>query len=259
MPRVSTAEAFVSYADQVTRRLGDRVKYWVTQNEPSVFAFIGHKIGRHAPGLQQPELALSVAHHVLLSHGWSIPIIRKNSPNAQVGIALNINYAQPASASIYDYRAMQYGQGLWTRWFLDPLYGRHYPPDLVEYAIQNHSLPPEGLTFVENGDLEAIAAPADFLGVNYYTRQIAHDTEFPPELNLPVSVFQAEKNDHDWQEMENWEVYPDGLFNILMWLHFEYSPAKLFITENGASWSDGPDDTGRVRDTRRINFLQRHF
>jgi len=59
--------------------------------------------------------------------------------------------------------------------------------------------------------------------------------------------------------MENWEVYPDGLFNVLAWLHFEYGPRAFYITENGASWSDGPDENGKVNDTRRIDFLKRHF
>jgi len=143
--------------------------------------------------------------------------------------------------------------------FLDPLYGRQYPADLVDYAIENQYLPPDGLAFVQDGDLAMIATQTDFLGVNYYTRQIARDQELPLGKNLPPSVFQAPQNDHDYQEMENWEVYPEGLFNVLAWLYFEYQPPVLYVTENGASWSDGPDETGRVKDTRRINFLQRHF
>ena len=255
----STAEAFVEYADLATRHLGDRVKHWVTHNEPSVYAFVGHLFGAHAPGLKDPNIALRVAHHLLLSHGWSVPVIRANSPAAEVGIAINVNYNQPASPSPYDYKVWQNEFGMWTRWFLDPLYGRQYPPDLVAYSINNHSLPADGLDFVQAGDMQAMAAPLDFLGVNYYTRQLARDQSLPPGQNLPPTVFQAPKNDHDWQEMEDWEVYPHGLFNVLTWLNFEYQPAALYVTENGASWSDGPDETGRVQDARRINFLQRHF
>jgi beta-glucosidase len=255
----STAEAFLVYTDVVTRRLGDRVTHWITHNEPSVFAFVGHLLGHHAPGLKNPYDALCVAHHLLLSHGWSIPVIRANSPAAEIGIAVNVNFNQPASPSRYDYHVWQYEYGMWTRWFLDPLYGRHYPPDLVDHAINHHNLPPDGLDFVQDDDLLAIATPTDFLGVNYYTRQLSRDQNIPYDLNLPPAVFQAPKNDHDWQEMEDWEVYPDGLFNILTWLFFEYQPASLYITENGASWSDSPDQTGRVKDTRRINYLQRHF
>lgn len=255
----STAEAFVEYADVATRFLGDRVKHWITHNEPSVFAYVGHSIGHHAHGLKDPYCALRVAHHLLLSHGWSVPVIRANSPAAEVGIAVNVNFNQPASPSSYDYKVWQHGFGMWSRWFLDPLYGRQYPPDLVEFAIKTHQLPAVGLDFVQAGDFEAIETPTDFLGVNYYTRQLSRDHSVPAEQNLPPTVFQAPKNDHDWQEMEDWEVYPDGLFNVLTWLNFEYQPASMYVTENGASWSDGPDESGRLKDTRRISFLQRHF
>lgn len=255
----STAEAFVEYVGVVTRRLGDRVRYWITHNEPSVFTFVGHVMGKHAPGLNDPYMAQRVAHHLLLSHGWSIPVIRANCLGAEIGISMNINFNQPASLSSYDYRAWQYGYGMWTRWFLDPLYGRQYPVDLVEHAIEKQILPPGGMDFVNEGDLTAIAAPCDFLGVNYYTRQLARDQNVSPDLNLPPTVFQAPKNDRDWQEMVDWEVYPDGLFNVLAWLYFEYQPGAFYITESGASWSDSPDAAGRVRDIRRIDFLQRHF
>ncbi len=255
----SVVEAFIEYAGLVAGRLGDRVGHWITHNEPSVYAYVGHTFGHHAPGLTRPDLSLQVAHHLLLSHGLSIPVIRENSPGAQVGMAVNVNFNLPASASHYDYQVWQYEYGLWTRWFLDPLYGRDYPPDLVKYATQKQFLPPDGPSFIHAGDMAAIATPTDFLGVNYYTRQVSRNEEIPPDQNLPPSVIQAPLNDSDWQEMEDWEVYPDGLFNVLTWLQFEYQPPMIYITENGASWSDGPDDNERVKDTRRIDFLQRHF
>lgn len=150
-----------------------------------MFAFVGHALGHHAPGLKDAYTALRVAHHLLLSHGWSIPVIRANSPASQIGMALNVNFNQPASPSSYDYHVWQYEYGMWTRWFLDPLYGRHYPPDLVEHAISNHKLPPGGLDFVKDGDLEAIATPTDFMGVNYYTRQLSRDQDVPSDENFP--------------------------------------------------------------------------
>ena len=103
--------------------------------------------------------------------------------------------------------------------------------------------------------MQAIAARTDFLGINYYTREIARNQEIPADQNLPPSVQQAPLNDHDWQEMPGWEVYPDGLFNVLTWVHFTYRPSALYITENGASWSDAPDRTGRVKDHSPNPFL----
>ena len=255
----ATAEAFVEYADVVTRHLGDRVKKWITHNEPSVYAFVGHVWGAHAPGLRQRSLGLQVMHHLLLSHGWSVPVIRQNSPGAQVGAALNINYSQPASPSHYDYHAWRYQDGLWVRWVTDPLYGRHYPADLVAEAVETGDLPLQGLSFVQAGDMDAIAVQTDFLGVNYYTRLVVRDQNIPEEQNLPQTVFQAPRNDSDWQEMPDWEVYPDGLFNVLSRLYLEYQVPQFYITENGASWSDGPDANGRVHDQRRVNYLREHF
>jgi beta-glucosidase len=254
----STAEAFVEYVDLITRHLGDRGKHWITHNEPAVAAYIGHLSGEHAPGIQNMATALKVSHHLLLSHGWSVPLIRQNSPEAEVGITLNINWHTPASHSQPDYEVHRYAGGQWFRWFLDPLYGRHYPADMVsEFRNQGH-LPEDSLAFIEEGDLKTIAEPTDFLGLNYYTRYVVRDHSIPDAQNEPQMVFTAPKNERDWTEMD-WEVYPDGLFNVLSQLHFEYQVPKIYITENGCSFSDGPDRDGRIRDQRRLTYLRDHF
>lgn len=254
----STAEAFVEYAVQVSRYLGDRVKHWITHNEPAVVVYNGHLNGEHAPGIKDRRTAVLASHHVLLSHGWAVPVIRQNIPSAEVGITLNINWNTPASRSQVDYDAYRRGEGEWYRWFLDPLYGRHYPADIVA-DLQDQAVFPDGsLSFVEEGDLEAIAAPTDFIGLNYYRRHVVRNHLVPEEENEPQTVFPAPDNDTDWTEMD-WENYPDGLFSVLNWLHFEYRVPKIYITENGCSYSDGPDEEGRIRDERRIEYLRTHF
>ena len=252
----STAEAYVAYADLLSRRLGDRVKHWITHNEPAVVALNGHANGEHAPGLQDMPTALRVSHHLLLSHGWAVPLIRQNSPDAEVGIALNINSIQPASPSRADRDATLQVDGIWVRWCLDALYGRGYPADVVAGAIAAGHLPPAGLTVVADGDMDAIATPIDFLGLNYYTRSVVRSQAVPESENLPQTVFQAPAS--EWMEM-GWEDYPDGLVQVLGWLHFGYQAPKLYITENGASFSDGPDASGRIRDLRRLRYLKGHF
>jgi beta-glucosidase len=254
----STARAFADYTDGATRRLGDRVKHWITLNEPSVSAIVGHLFGEHAPGFRDPAMTLVVSHHLLLSHGWALPVIRQNSPGAQVGLSLNVNWTVPASPSAADYDAFRQSNGMWVRWYFDPLYGRHYPADMVADAIKRGYLPQEGLTFVKENDLEAIAAPSDFLGLNYYTRFLARSQDMPEEQNLSPTVFQAPRNDADWFDM-GWEVYPEGLFRVLSWLYFHYQPPKIYITENGCSYSDSPDKDGRVHDQRRIRYLSSHI
>ncbi|MBN2146325.1 MAG: beta-glucosidase [Anaerolineales bacterium] len=256
-PARHTAEIFVEYADVVSRHLGDRVKHWMTHNEPSVVAFNGHADGVHAPGLKDNSLVLPVAHHLLLSHGWAVPVIRQNSPGAEVGIVINVAYTQPASPSAADYDAWRIGGGLWSRWFLDPLYGQQYPADLVEFALQQSPRLQDGLGFIQPGDLQAITTPTDFLGLNYYARYITR-ANIPEEENLPPTAIAAPPGPENYTEM-GWEVYPDGLFRVLAWLAFGYQVPKIYIAENGASYSTPPDADGRVRDVHRINYLRDHF
>ncbi len=254
----STAEAFVEYAGIVSGHLGDRVKYWITHNEPSVVTFNGHLTGSHAPGIQDAGIALQVSHHLMLSHGWSVPVIRQRSLGAQVGMAVNNNRILPASPSQADFDANRRAEGMWSRWFLDPLYGRHYPADLVADAIKAGTLPADGLSFVETGDLEAISVQTDFLGLNYYTRMLSRSDAISENENLPPSVVQAPRDDVHWTEM-GWEIYPKGLFEVLSWLHYEYKVNQIYIMENGCSFSDGPDEEGSVHDQRRIKYLTDHL
>jgi beta-glucosidase len=252
-PQRSTAEAFVEYADVVTRHLGDRVKHWITHNEPWCIAFLSHQIGEHAPGWQDWQAALRAGHHVLLSHGWAVPVIRQNSPGSEVGITLNFTVAEPASPDAVDVNATRRFDGYFNRWFLDPLYGRSYPADMVaDYTTIGYL--PNGLDFVRKPDLAAIAVQTDFLGVNYYTRSILRYE--PSSQNL------VEMNDpppEAEQTEMGWEVYPQGLYNLLNRLHFEYGMPKLYVTESGCSYSDGPNAAGQVLDERRQKYLCDHF
>jgi len=250
-PVRATAEAFVEYADVLSRRLGDRVKHWITLNEPWVSAFMGYQSGVHAPGRQDTAAAVRASHHLLLAHGWAVPVIRRNSPDASVGITLNLTVAQPASASEADRRVAQHLDGYINRWFLDPLYGRSYPADMC--AVYEEQFP-QGFDYIQAGDMAAIAAPTDFLGINYYTRHVVRDTAAPG--NLTPETIPAPPEEHT--EM-GWEVYPEGLYMLLSRLYGEYGVARLYVTENGCSYSDGPDENGRVPDLRRLDYLRQHF
>ena len=249
-PSRNTAEAFVEYADVISRRLGDRVKNWMTLNEPWCISFLSHQIGEHAPGWQDWTAALRAAHHVLLSHGWSVPVLRRNSPGAEVGIVLNFEHVQPATSSAADFHAARRQDGYFNRWFLDPVYGRYYPADMVADYISGGYLP-HGLDFVQEGDRRTMGVQTDFLGVNYYTRDIIR--QGPDNMPQPVDLPDVERTEMGW------EIYPQGLYHLLNRLHFEYQIPKLYVTENGCSFSDGPDASGRVADQRRLNYLRDHF
>lgn len=254
-PQHSTAEAFIQYAEVVSRTLGDRVKHWITHNEPAIAAYLGHWWGQHAPGWQDAAAALAATHHLLLSHGWAVPIIRQHSPHAEVGITLDPIPAEPASPSRADYEAARSFDGLFNRWFLDPLYGRQYPADMVaEYRAAGY-FPADGMPWVQPGDMDAIAVPTDFLGINYYTRSVLRSDKVPEEENAPrtIVIDEARKTDMDW------EIYPRGLLELIARISFSYRPRKIYITENGASYGDGPDAEGRIHDERRIAYLREHF
>lgn len=253
-----TAAAFTEYADVISRHLGDRVKLWITHNEPSVATWLGHLNGEHAPGIEDMATAAAVSHHLLLSHGWAVPILRQNSPGAEVGITLNINRMVPASRSATDLAVQRWEDGLWVRWFVDPLYGRHYPADVVAELDANGAFPDGVLAFVQPGDLETIAVPTDFLGLNYYNRTIVRSERVAEADNLPPTVIAAPRDPDHWTEM-GWENYADGLFETLARLTFDYQVPKLYVTENGASYSDGPGADGRVHDARRIDYLRKHL
>jgi beta-glucosidase len=252
-PARATAEAFVGYTEVVSRALGDRVKDWMTINEPWCVSILGHQKGEHAPGWKEDwPAALRAAHHVLLAHGWAVPILRRNSPGAQVGIVLNQEPAIPASPSPADREAARWHDGYFNRWFLDPVFGHGYPADMVRAYAQARHLP-QGPDFVQPGDLEAIAAPTDFLGLNYYSRAIVR-ASVPESENAPRTVHR----NPNLTDM-GWEVYPDGLYEVLMRIHADYHPPRLYITENGASYADGPNGVGRVADQRRLTYLRDHL
>jgi beta-glucosidase len=248
-PVRSTAEAFVDYADVVSARLGDRVTHWITHNEPWVAAFLGYGMGIHAPGIQDFQQAVAASHHLMLSHGWAVPVIRANSSDAKVGITLSLNDVIPASPSPQDYAAAREIDGFTNRWFLDPVYGRGYPADVVEWFERVHGAQ---MTFVQEGDMAVIAAPTDFLGHNYYTRTLARGSG---ENNAPRTL---NNDDSEFTEM-GWEVAPHSLFRMLNRLHFDYQIPSIYITENGASFPDKVCKKGHVHDDRRLAYLKAHF
>jgi beta-glucosidase len=246
-PSRTIVNAFREYADLISRTLGDRVKSWITINEPYVSAFIGYLEGRHAPGHTNLHEALEASHHLLLVHGQAVQVIRNNCPNAKIGISLNLTPQTPASSSAADQAAALHADGIINRWFLDPLSGRGYPVDIQrKYG--------DPMAFIQAGDLDAIAAPLDFLGVNYYARNIARSSEVNEVKNTPQTIFPM----NEITEM-GWEVYPQGLYQILERLHSDYEFPAFYITENGAAFMDHLSPNGEVEDPKRVSYFQRHL
>ena len=243
-PVRETVDAYAEYVEIVAARLGDRVRHWITQNEPWVASWLGYGLGLHAPGRTDDADALAAGHHILLAHGRAVEILRREAPTCKVGLAIDLVPMQPLTDMPHDREAALQSDGFRNRWFLDPLLRGEYPADMLErYA--------DILPAIADGDMRTIAAPLDFLGVNYYTRGLVRAD---PLDARPVPV------DPDGVERTTmgWEVYPDGLFQLLVRLRDEYELPPLYITENGAAF---PDDrrNGSVDDPQRISYLARHL
>jgi beta-glucosidase len=244
-PSRGIIEPFCEYVEAVSARLGDRVQNWITHNEPWVVAWVGHGWGHHAPGRTSDEEALAAAHHLLLSHGRAVEILRRNSPDAAVGITLNLDYVYAASNDPADGAAVRWVDGLHNRWFLDPIFKGKYPEDMLEAWS-------ERMPEIHDGDLETISAPIDFLGVNNYTSPLVAADESGGRSQI------VRRADVDRTDM-GWEVVPDGLHDLLVRLDREYGPPAIYVTENGCAYADVRGHDGQVEDPERQAYLDAYI
>ncbi len=237
---------FEHYASTLVTLFGDRVKHWITINEPHCVAWFGYYRGWFAPGLTDIQASIDVSHHLLVAHGRAVRVVKNAWPDALVGISLGLTPVEAASDSAEDEAAARRLDGYDLRWFLDPLYGRGYPADVVRQL--NITVPSL------HDDLDVIATPTDFLGVNYYLRQIAAAGPVDGFLDLTgVDPEGVEVTDMGW------EIYPDGLLHLMRRLRNDYAPAAIYITENGSAWPDVVGDNGEIVDSRRVDYLRRHL
>lgn len=245
-----TAWAFADYTDRVSRRLGDRVRNWLTLNEPAVTAFDGNESGVHAPGLQDTRLAWQTSHHFLLAHGLAVPILKANGrADTRVGITLNFTALHPATSSLEDLEAVRFLDGKLHRWFLDPIFRGEYPADILNRLG-------ELIPKMEPGDLAIIAQPLDYLGAKYYTRSIISHRAWKSGTIIDFEVIHEETA--EYTDL-GWEVYPQGLYEILTRLHYEYAHPEIYVIENGAAFPDIVSSDGCIHDPRRISFLREHL
>ncbi|GAB3256767.1 beta-glucosidase [Chitinimonas naiadis] len=239
-----TAYRFADYADLMSRELSGRVTAWSTLNEPWCSATLGYAEDAHAPGRKNRRYALQAMHHLLLGHGLAVPILRRNDPGALCGIVANVGKSSANTDSAADRRAAELFEIQHNAWVLDPLLKGSYPAAMFE-------LYPGTEPLVLEGDLATIATQIDYLGINYYFRSnVASDGKHGfVEVPLP-NVERTQMG---------WEVYPDGLRDLLIGFRRTYpNLPPIYITENGMASDDKVVD-GVVDDSQRIAFLRRHF
>jgi beta-glucosidase len=245
-----TCARLAEYATVVGEALGDRVGQWITHNEPWVTAFLGHAEGTKAPGLRHWPTAIRVSHHLLLSHGLALAALRAVLPaTAEVGIALNPAPVRPAQQTPADVAAARRLDGHLNRWFLDPLRLGRYPDDML--ALYEEHFGP--LDLGPDDDLAVIAAPIDFLGVNYYNPHTVSDA---PDV-APLGLRHVEGPGP--RTAMGWEVDPDGLLELLLRLRRDYGELPIAITENGAAFDDVVTADGSVDDGERVAYLEAHL
>ena len=248
------SDMFVKYSYYVSKNFGDRVKHWITHNEPWCISHIGYITGHKPPGIKNNWVkSLSAAHHLLLSHGMAIPEIKLNSTNAEVGITLNLSTAIPASPSDEDKVATLFYDDMFNRLFLEPLYNTKYPQSLFDELKIRNAVKDADLNFIQENDLAIIGTRTDFLGVNYYSRGVIRSDQIEENQNLPVDVEMGPVTDFGW------EVYPRGIYDLLFRLKKEYNVERIYITENGCSYSDTPNHDKKVVDKRRIEYHYSHL
>ncbi len=237
------AQHFADYCATVVDHLGDRVKSWMIFNEPFVFTVIGYMIGRLAPGIRDPETALRATHVANLAQGLAARAIRATGKAEAVGTAFSMTGVYPTSDSAEDRAATERQHGFTNVWFLETVQNGRYPDAYVG------GMDPERLG-IRPGDMETVKAPLDFIGINLYTRMVvANDPQNPNLGTRLVAVPEVERTDNGW------EVYPEAIHQAIMRTWNDYR-LPIFITENGCSYSDEPDESGAVNDERRISFLR---
>ncbi len=245
--RRESAGWFADYARIAFRALGDRVSLWATINEPWVIAHAGYVAGTHAPGRRDPVEAAKVAHNLLRAHGQAVRVARSEGVK-QIGIVVNLIPKEPATESPED-RAASDRSGVYVNsQYLDPVISGRIPEKLPAiYGSAWKEWPA--------GDMKEISRPIDFVGVNYYTREVVRsDDQAVPDRASPVRLPDRLYTD------TGWEVYPEGLVHTLLDVKRKYGRVPLFLTENGAAFPDPPHAHGaRVHDPLRVEYYRQHL
>lgn len=251
-PNRETAEHFAVYADIVARALGDRVQAWTIFNEPWMFTTLGYLYGSHAPGRAEVGAYLLSTHVVNLAQGMAFRAIKSHNANARVGSAFSMWPCQPASHSRANRNAAERAHGWHNLWFLQPAMHGTYPDALIEVSDEMLGLRP--------GDLDQIRVRFDFIAINHYLRTIvAASRPGDSQQNPFAKMFPVEtivKGLNGPRSDLGWEVYPKGIYEIVMRITKDYNRPAIEITENGCAYNDGPGPDGTIADRRRIDYYR---
>lgn len=240
---------FLEYAEKCYEELDDQVDMWITHNEPWCAGFLGYHQGIHAPGHTNMEEALKAVHHILLSHGEAVTLLKgKFSSQTPIGITLNLSPMYPASGSANDMLAANNADGYSNRWFLDPVLKGTYPADMMNlFSKYVHSY-----DFIHEGDLEKISIDCDFFGINFYSRGLV-------EFNAASDFLYKNAYSDYPQTGMGWDISPAEFKDLIRRLRAEYTNLPIYITENGAAFEDIVSEDGHVHDRERQDYVEKHI
>ncbi|HYF94721.1 MAG TPA: GH1 family beta-glucosidase [Symbiobacteriaceae bacterium] len=244
-----TAERFAEYGDIVFRALGDQVPFWCTINEPAEVAFCGHLWGVHPPAVQDWKQTLRAAHNTMLAHGQAVRAFRAAAPRgAAIGIVLDMWPIYPRSKSAADVAAARRRNGMQNRWFADAVFKGAYPADMLAEYRKRY----DPMDYVRPDDAAVIGEKIDWLGLNYYHPETAFEARSP---FLDFGTVDAKEP----MTTMKWEVYPQGLYDVLTRMKQDWGDIPLYITENGAAYNDAVSEAGEVADPKRVEYYRGHL
>ncbi len=242
-----TIDAFVNYAEVMFKEFYGKIKHWITFNEPWCISFLSNFAGAHAPGFKDLQLAMNVSHHLLVAHGKTVIKFRELGFEGQIGYAPNVEWNEPYSNQQEDIDACKRANGYFLEWFFDPVFKGTYPQFMVEWFEKKGAR-----LNIEEGDMEIIHQPIDFLGINYYSGSVGRFAD-------DGSLFSYEKVDVGYEKTDiGWNIYPEGFYKVLCDITEKYGQIPIYITENGSCYNDEPEN-GKVDDQGRINYLKQHL
>jgi beta-glucosidase len=245
-PNRATFDAFCEYSTFVTKEYGGKVKNWMVLNEPLAYTALGYLIGIHAPGKKSVGKFVAAAHHTALAQAEGGRIIRANVPNANVGTTFSCSDIDPLREKPKHQKAAARVDGLLNRFFIEPSLGLGYPLDVLPgfKGIKKH---------FEPGDEEKLKFDYDFIGIQNYTRELVKYSIFPPIMWAWQIPANKRKVDNIELTDMNWEVYPEGIYNVLKKFAAYKGIDKIIVTENGAAFPDTVVD-GKVHDDKRLKY-----
>lgn len=253
----TVTDLYADYTEVTVNALGDRVKNWMTINEPWEFACFGHLLGTHAPGRKSFSAYFKVMHNLLLAHGKGMQRIRSLAPDAKAGIVVSMTPIYPVNPeSKKDLKAADLANQFFNRITLDPLYKGEYPTELWKKAILFRPK-------VTQEEMDIISTPTDFIGLNYYSREKAKYNPFMPIINADITGEELPEKafiDAEGKQRTSmgWEIFPKGMEVCLETIR-GYGNPPVYITETGAAFDDYVDTEGKVKDPLRIAVIESHL